>query len=80
MKSTEHTLDQIAVGLQNIEGGSMNPVFTFILGLLIGWLIEWVIDYFYWRRRDAEKARSCRCPLVCFPRKQEITTCCSRPR
>ena len=32
----------------------MNPVFTFILGLLIGWLIEWLIDYFYWRRRDAE--------------------------
>jgi predicted flap endonuclease-1-like 5' DNA nuclease len=29
----------------------MNPVFTFILGLLIGWLIEWLIDYFYWRRR-----------------------------
>lgn len=33
----------------------MNPVFTFILGLLIGWLIEWLIDYFYWRRRYAEK-------------------------
>jgi predicted flap endonuclease-1-like 5' DNA nuclease len=33
----------------------MNPVFTFILGLLIGWLIEWLIDYFYWRRRHAEK-------------------------
>lgn len=33
----------------------MNPVFTFILGLLIGWLIEWVIDWFYWRRRYAEK-------------------------
>ena len=32
----------------------MNPVFTFILGLLIGWLIEWLIDYFYWRRRRAE--------------------------
>ena len=30
----------------------MNPVFTFVLGLLIGWLIEWLIDYFYWRRRD----------------------------
>ena len=30
----------------------MNPVFTFVLGLLIGWLIEWVIDYFYWRRRS----------------------------
>jgi predicted flap endonuclease-1-like 5' DNA nuclease len=30
----------------------MNPVFMFVLGLLIGWLIEWVIDYFYWRRRD----------------------------
>jgi predicted flap endonuclease-1-like 5' DNA nuclease len=29
----------------------MNPVFTFVLGLLIGWLIEWLIDYFYWRRR-----------------------------
>ena len=33
----------------------MNPLFTFVLGLLMGWLIEWVIDYFYWRRRDAEK-------------------------
>ena len=33
----------------------MNPVFTFVLGLLIGWLIEWLIDYFYWRRRSAEK-------------------------
>ena len=31
----------------------MNPVFTFVLGLLIGWLIEWVIDYLYWRRRPA---------------------------
>jgi predicted flap endonuclease-1-like 5' DNA nuclease len=35
----------------------MSPVFTFVLGLLIGWLIEWVIDYFYWRRRYAEKDR-----------------------
>lgn len=34
----------------------MNPVFTFVLGLLIGWLIEWLIDYFYWRRRYPEKA------------------------
>lgn len=33
----------------------MNPVFTFVLGLLIGWLIEWLIDYFYWRRRNGEK-------------------------
>ena len=33
----------------------MNPVFIFILGLLIGWLIEWVIDWFYWRRRYAER-------------------------
>ncbi|HET6823763.1 MAG TPA: hypothetical protein VFH34_14035 [Anaerolineales bacterium] len=33
----------------------MNPVFTFVLGLLIGWLIEWIIDYFYWRRRYANK-------------------------
>ena len=33
----------------------MNPVFTFILGLLIGWLIEWLIDYFYWRRRYVER-------------------------
>lgn len=33
----------------------MNPLFTFILGLLIGWLIEWLIDYFYWRRRYAER-------------------------
>lgn len=35
----------------------MNPVFTFVLGLLIGWLIEWLIDYFYWRRRYPEKDR-----------------------
>lgn len=33
----------------------MNPIFTFVLGLLIGWLIEWLIDYFYWRRRYTEK-------------------------
>jgi predicted flap endonuclease-1-like 5' DNA nuclease len=33
----------------------MNPVFTFVLGLLIGWLIEWLIDYFYWRKRYTEK-------------------------
>lgn len=33
----------------------MNPLFTFVLGLLIGWLIEWLIDYFYWRRRYAER-------------------------
>ena len=33
----------------------MNPLFTFILGLLIGWLIEWVIDYFYWRRHYPER-------------------------
>ena len=33
----------------------MNTLFTFILGLLAGWLIEWLIDYFYWRRRYAEK-------------------------
>jgi predicted flap endonuclease-1-like 5' DNA nuclease len=33
----------------------MSPLFTLILGLLIGWLIEWVIDYFYWRRRYAER-------------------------
>jgi predicted flap endonuclease-1-like 5' DNA nuclease len=32
----------------------MNPVFMFVLGLLIGWLIEWVIDYYYWRRRSSE--------------------------
>jgi large subunit ribosomal protein L21 len=34
----------------------MNPVFMFILGLLVGWLIEWLIDWFYWRRRYAELA------------------------
>lgn len=34
----------------------MNPLFMFVLGLLIGWLIEWLIDYFYWRRRSAELA------------------------
>lgn len=33
----------------------MNTLFIFILGLLVGWLIEWLIDYFYWRRRYAEK-------------------------
>ena len=33
----------------------MNPLFTFILGLLIGWLIEWIVDWFYWRRRYVEK-------------------------
>jgi predicted flap endonuclease-1-like 5' DNA nuclease len=33
----------------------VNTLFTFILGLLVGWLIEWLIDYFYWRRRYAEK-------------------------
>jgi predicted flap endonuclease-1-like 5' DNA nuclease len=33
----------------------MNPLFTFILGLLVGWLIEWLIDFFYWRTRYAEK-------------------------
>lgn len=33
----------------------MNPLFMFVLGLLIGWLIEWVIDYVYWRRRYREK-------------------------
>lgn len=33
----------------------MNPVFMFVLGLLVGWLIEWVIDYFYWRRRYTER-------------------------
>jgi predicted flap endonuclease-1-like 5' DNA nuclease len=33
----------------------MDPLFTFILGLLVGWLIEWLIDYFYWRRRYAER-------------------------
>lgn len=36
----------------------MNPIFTFVLGLLIGWLIEWVIDYFYWRRRHAERGNA----------------------
>ena len=33
----------------------MNPLFTFVLGLLVGWLIEWLIDFFYWRTRYAEK-------------------------
>ena len=33
----------------------MNPLFTLVLGLLIGWLIEWLIDFFYWRRRYAER-------------------------
>ena len=33
----------------------MNPVFIFILGLLVGWLIEWIIDWFYWRTRYAEQ-------------------------
>lgn len=38
----------------------MNPIFTFVLGLLIGWLIEWLIDYFYWRRRPGEDRSSSR--------------------
>ena len=33
----------------------MNTLFTFILGVLVGWLIEWLIDFFYWRRRNAER-------------------------
>lgn len=33
----------------------MNTTIAFILGLLIGWLVEWVIDYFYWRKRCAER-------------------------
>jgi len=33
----------------------LNTFFTFILGVLVGWLIEWVIDFFYWRKRYAEK-------------------------
>ena len=37
--------------LRSDVGGNMNPLFAFVLGLLIGWLIEWLIDYFYWRRR-----------------------------
>lgn len=54
----------------------MNPVFTFILGLLIGWLIEWVIDYFYWRRRYIEKDRehmseAAAIPRASSPEKQE---------
>ncbi|HSL30080.1 MAG TPA: hypothetical protein VK900_12840 [Anaerolineales bacterium] len=36
----------------------MDPLFTFVLGLLIGWLIEWLIDYFYWRRRAAKSTTS----------------------
>jgi predicted flap endonuclease-1-like 5' DNA nuclease len=35
----------------------MNPVFTFVLGVLIGWLIEWLIDYFYWRGRYGKNNR-----------------------
>jgi len=38
----------------------MNTSFTFILGVLVGWLAEWLIDYFYWRRRRAEKEASAR--------------------
>ena len=33
----------------------MNTLFAFVLGLLIGWLVEWLIDYFYWRKRCAER-------------------------
>jgi predicted flap endonuclease-1-like 5' DNA nuclease len=33
----------------------MNAFFTFILGLLVGWLAEWLIDFFYWRKRCAER-------------------------
>lgn len=33
----------------------MNTPVVFILGLLVGWLVEWLIDYFYWRKRFAER-------------------------
>ena len=33
----------------------MSLLFVFILGLLVGWLVEWLIDFFYWRRRYAER-------------------------
>jgi predicted flap endonuclease-1-like 5' DNA nuclease len=33
----------------------MNTPVAFVLGLLVGWLVEWLIDYFYWRRRCAER-------------------------
>ena len=36
----------------------MNNIFTFILGVLVGWLIEWLIDFFYWRRRRAERVEA----------------------
>lgn len=35
----------------------MNPLFAFVLGLLVGWLIEWLIDYFYWRTRYVENSK-----------------------
>jgi len=38
----------------------MNPIFMFVLGLLVGWLIEWLIDFFYWRKRCAEREETSR--------------------
>jgi predicted flap endonuclease-1-like 5' DNA nuclease len=42
------------------EEESVNQLFTFVLGVLVGWLIEWLIDFFYWRKRCAEKEASAR--------------------
>jgi predicted flap endonuclease-1-like 5' DNA nuclease len=49
----------------------MNPIFTFVLGLLIGWLIEWLIDYFYWRRRHGEQEAPSRIELESGRRRAE---------
>ncbi len=57
----------------------MNTLFTFILGLLVGWLIEWLIDYFYWRRRYAEKEVAYARQTTSESRAAPVSTVESRP-
>ena len=57
----------------------MNPWFTFILGLLIGWLIEWLIDYFYWRRRYAEKGVTSAPQPISVPKVSSVREAESQP-
>jgi predicted flap endonuclease-1-like 5' DNA nuclease len=57
----------------------MNPVFTFVLGLLIGWLIEWLIDYFYWRRRYGGTETPSRMEQVHVTRSVPMTAVESQP-
>jgi predicted flap endonuclease-1-like 5' DNA nuclease len=44
----------------DLEEESVNQLFTFVLGVLVGWLVEWLIDFFYWRKRCAEKEATAR--------------------